>query len=530
MRSMSLGHRALSAVVLASLALGAPFAAASPAPRRTAARVGQLPPGSQRPTREVMLSIGEGELITLPSAVTDVWTSNATVADVYVGNPRQIHLFGKEAGEATIFATTAGGEVLYSASVRVNQNLSSLDRMLRAAIPEADVRTTTVGQITVLNGTVASPSESAQVERLALAALNPGINTSDPAAALKMAVINRLKLATPLQVNLQVRIAEVSRSYAKNIGVNIASRDTTGGFRFGIGQGSVGAAAPGGSLGVGSPAGPLTAIDTGTTLGVAGRLLGLDLLGAIDLGERTGQVTTLANPNLTALSGETASFLAGGEIPILISQGLGAVSVEYKPYGVSLAYTPTVLTDGRISLRVRPEVSQLTDVGAVQLSNNTVPALITRRTETTVELGSGESLMISGLLSNSHNNSIDRAPGLGNLPIIGALFRSNGFTRNETELVVIITPYLVKPVNSLSRIALPTDGYRTPSDVERVFAGTIAPDPTGEPRPVPTLAPPVTGPQSASPALPAGPSFPPQAKRTSRGARAAAAAPGFSNQ
>jgi len=218
----------------------------------------------------------------------------------------------------------------------------------------------------------------------------------------------------------------------------------------------------------------------------------MDILSAIDLGETLGQVSTLANPNLTALSGETATFLAGGEIPIPLASGFGATSVEYKPYGVSLSYTPTVLADGRISLRVRPEVSQITSLGSVQISGTTIPALTTRRAETTLELGSGQSMMIGGLLSNSRDNTIEKTPWLGDLPLIGALFRSNAFKRNETELVIIITPYLVKPVNAPSDIALPTDGQRSPNDAERVLLGRMGAG-SADPRPVPTMAPPVQG-------------------------------------
>ena len=162
----------------------------------------------------------------------------------------------------------------------------------------------------------------------------------------------------------------------------------------------------------------------GTTIGAAGKLFGLDIAGAIDLAEADGLVTTLAEPNLTALSGETASFLAGGEFPIPISQSLGSISIEYKQYGVGLAFTPIVLADGRISMRVRPEVSELSNEGAVKLNDFTVPALTTRRAETTVELGSGQSFMIAGLLRNSTTNDINKAPFLGDLPILGALFRS----------------------------------------------------------------------------------------------------------
>jgi pilus assembly protein CpaC len=290
---------------------------------------------------------------------------------------------------------------------------------------------------------------------------------------------------------LQVKFAEVSRSFLKNIGNNLLTRDRTGGFNFGV---ATGTRSPGafGTPANGTAPGTPTTFTKGaqfTTLGVAGHLLGLDILSAIDLGETTGQVTTLANPNLTALSGETGTFLAGGEIPIPVSQGLGAVSVEYKQYGVSLAYTPTVLADGRISLRVRPEVSQLSSAGAVTLNGTTIPALTTRRAETTVELGSGQSFMIGGLLQNDHLNTISQAPGLGNVPVLGALFRSNEFQRNETELVIVITPYLVKPVNA-NEIVLPTDGYKAPTDLDRILLGKLGGGTSGGDRPKPTMAPP----------------------------------------
>jgi pilus assembly protein CpaC len=255
-------------------------------------------------------------------------------------------------------------------------------------------------------------------------------------------------------------------------------------------------------------------------------------------------VTTLANPNLTALSGETATFLAGGEIPIPIAQGLGAVSVDYKQYGVSLSYTPTVLSDGRISLRVRPEVSQLDYSNAVTLNGTRVPGITSRRAETTLELGSGQSMMIGGLLQNSHNNNIQKTPFLGDLPILGALFRSNGFQRNETELVIIITPYLVKPVNSPSQIALPSDGYRAPGDAGRILLGELG-NGGGGPRPVPVAAPggpgpdptigaaapvPVTGHAAGIPVQPRreGPAIAADTRATPR-KTGAVPAPGFSN-
>jgi pilus assembly protein CpaC len=494
-------------------------------------RVGGLPQGTQRPTTEVMLSVGQGEVITLPADAADVWVANPNVADVDVSNPRQIRLFGKDYGETTVFVTAGSGRVIYSTNVRVGQNLTSIDRMMKAAMPDADVKVVTVGQIAVLTGTVAAPADVAQAQQIVTALLNPGVDVTSPTAQLKIAVINRLRTATPLQVNLQVKIAEVSKSFAKNIGSNLSTIDGTGGFKFGVANGRSVATTvttdprlPLG-VGLGTVSGytidPITgkviqaagtAVQAGpqaTTLGAMGKLFGLDILGALDLGETDGQVTTLANPNLTALSGETGSFLAGGEIPIPVSQGLGAVSVEYKQYGVSLAYTPTVLADGRISMRVRPEVSQLSSAGAVTLSGTTIPALTTRRAETTIELGSGQSMVIGGLLQNSTDNQITKTPGIGDVPVLGALFRSTGWKRNESELIIVITPYLVKPVNA-NEIVLPTDGYKAPTDLGRVFLGRLGDGTTGGDRPKPTMAvPTLAGPSiGANAPVPAAPTTP----------------------
>ena len=462
MTSRSKNSRARLGTAFVALAIGLGTVAASAPADAQSSR-------SYRPSQEVKLSVGEGELIRLPRNVADVWTSNPGVADVHITNPRQINLFGKEFGEATVIATAADGSVVYGANIRVSQNLPTINDVLRAAMPEADVRIMTVGQSAILSGTVLSPEDAALAGDLALRELNPGVDFSKEGAMCKICVVNRLKTATPLQVNLKVRIAEVNRSLLKQVGFNLLSRDGTGGFQFGIGKGNPGTF---GSPGQGdTPAVPkgFNINPVGTTLGAAGNLFGLDLLASLDLAEVDGLVTTLAEPNLTALSGETASFLAGGEFPVPISQSLGSISVEYKQYGVGLAFTPIVLADGRISMRVRPEVSELSAEGSIKLNGFDVPALVTRRAETTVELGSGQSFMLAGLIRNNTTNNIEKAPFLGDLPILGTLFRSTSFRRQETELVIIVTPYLVRPVSG--RMALPTDGYRAPADGTRVWEG-----------------------------------------------------------
>jgi pilus assembly protein CpaC len=454
-------------IKLLAAALGAVPMAAMPVATATAQQV-------VSPSQEIVLSIGKGQLVTLPGNMADVFVANEAVADVQVKSQRQLYVFGKAGGETTVYASNERGDVIFSANIRVGSNIGSIDQMLAMAMPEAKVSVSTMGANTVLlTGTVAAPEDAAEAERLVQAFLGAEAN-----------VISRLKTATPLQVNLQVKFAEVSRSLLREIGGNLTTIDGSSGFRFGVGTGrSLGGTeswTSSGPLGTGNAVaqssfvlpdgteirGP--AVDTlgGTSLSGLGRLFGIDMLGALDLSERVGLVSTITEPNLTALSGETATFLAGGEFPIPISQGLGQVSIQFRQFGVSLAYTPTVLSNGRISMRVRPEVSELSTQGAITLNGFQVPAITTRRTETTVELGSGQSFMIAGLMSANSQNSLEKAPGLGDVPILGNLFRSREFRKGETELVIIVTPYLVKPVDAKD-IKLPTDGFRSANEAQQ---------------------------------------------------------------
>ncbi|WP_459788037.1 type II and III secretion system protein family protein [Alteriqipengyuania sp. 357] len=475
-----------------------------------------------RPTQDIVLSIGKGELINVPGSMSDVFIANDSIADIQVKSQRQLYLFGKSGGETTVYASNSAGDVIWAANVRVGSNIGSLDQMLAMAMPDAKISVATMGSNTVLlTGTIASPEDAAEAERLVEAFLGDEAN-----------VIARLNTATPLQVNLQVRFAEVSRSLVRSLGANLATFDGTGGFQFGVtrGRSAFPEYAPGGT-------GTFTGFESssegtsrvtggdGTTLAGLGNLFGLDIGAALDLAETNGLVTTLSQFNLSALSGNTADFLAGGEFPIPISQGLGATSVEYRNYGVKLTYTPTVLSDGRISIQVAPEVSELSSQGAVQLEGVQIPALITRRASTTAELGSGQSMMIAGLMSNNAQNTIDKAPGLGDVPILGNLFRSTSFRKGETELVIVITPYLVKPVDA-SEIRLPTDGYNSPDVLSQLgFKENVRQN--GEPgRPVPRAR----DREAASPAVSQGlqQNGDRQATKQRRKERSASAAPGFS--
>jgi len=441
-----------------------------------------------RPASDLVVSIGRGQLVTVPGKMADVFVADDSVADVQVKSTNQLYVFGKRGGETTVYASDGKGTVIWSANVRVGNNIDSIDQMLTLAMPEAKINVATMNSTVLLTGTVAAPEDAAEAERLVKAFVGDGTT-----------VVSRLKMATPLQVSLHVKFAEVSRSLVRSLGTNLTSIDTSGGFQFGIGQGRenwFSTFRPNSGTAVGSklkvwvpdPNDPtklvqvdgtsINPITAGTTLSGAGRLFGMDLLGALDLGEQVGLVTTLSEPNLTALSGETADFLAGGEYPIPISQGLGSTSIEYKKFGVSLAYTPTVLSNGRISLRVRPEVSELSAQGSVVLNGFSIPSLTIRRAETTIELGSGQSFMIAGLMSNSAQNTINKMPGAGDLPILGSLFRSTNFRKGETELVIIVTPYLVNPVNA-NDIKLPTDGYQSPDMLQQLLGNFISDGKTG---------------------------------------------------
>jgi pilus assembly protein CpaC len=461
---------------------------------------------SAKDGKVIVLSIGRGQQVNLGSAITDVVVADPAIADVEVKSGKQIYILAKGPGETNVYATDAAGRTIYSATVRVGNNLDSVGQMLLLAMPDADIKVTTMNGVVLLTGTVAQPADAVEAETLVKAFT--GGNTQ---------VISRLKNATPLQINLQVRVAEVSRTLSKEITGNLRGAnqgvDSAGQpYFFGLGRGR--------DISTGAT---VTLPEGVNTVAGIGRLFGIDVEAAFDLSERSGLTSTLANPNLTTVSGETAEFLAGGSFPIVTSSNNGT-SVEYKTYGVNLTYTPVVLSDGRISLRVRSEVSDISSQGAVRIGGFEIPATTTRMAETTVELGSGQSMMIAGLLSNQLSSSIDKMPGAGDIPVLGALFKSNGWRRNETELMIVITPYLVKPVSD-SQIVLPTDGLHSVNDLERAILGKVSENKGEKTRPMPTIAPAASdGPAmgSVSDAAPALPQK--QATATAQ----AASGPGFS--
>lgn len=471
----------------------------------------------------IVMSIGRGQQINLPSAVTDVVVADPAIADVDVRSAKQIYIFAKGPGETTVYATDAAGRNVYTATIRVGSNIDSIDQMLKLTMPEADIQVTTMNGIVLLTGSVKQPDDIVEAEAL----VQQFIGTAK--------VVSRLKTSTPMQVNLQVRVAEVSRSLSKEISSNFTSRDRDGasgnGFLFVPSRGrNVATFTDVINPVTGLPSGTNVTFNnpTGTNiLNMAKNLFGLDIGLGLDFAERSGLASTLANPNLTTMSGETGEFLAGGSFPIPVSDAFGAVSITQQPYGVNLRYTPEVMADGKIRLRVRTEVSDITTQGAVRIGGTEIPALLTRSAETTVELGSGQSFMIAGLLSNQATTSADKFPGIADVPVLGTLFKSTGWKRNQTELVIVITPYLVNPISD-SEIKLPTDGYNTPSDLERILLNKDA-DSSGKnnERPGPTVGPEKTDGPSLGSINDGKPALAEKSKKSGTKTAAKADGPGF---
>jgi pilus assembly protein CpaC len=396
----------------------------------------------------ITLETGKGTLIRLTRGASTVFVANPDIADVQVKSPALIYLSAKQPGDTVVYAVDANDHVLLRSPVRVEPDLSRVRQSLRELMPDQQIQVGAVAGNVVLSGSASSANAAQKARALAASILGDSKSTK---------VINQLVVATPDQVNLRVRIDEVDRSVLNEWGINWQKFGTT--LKF------------------------LT--NNPTTIGpemqnsiIFGRLGGQAVSATLDALAQEGLITVLAEPNLTTMNGQKASFLAGGEYPVPISgsttNGTPTITVEYKEYGVSLAFTPTIVDATHLNLKIEPEVSQLTSKGAVSLpisstASITIPALTVRRASTTVELGSGESFALAGLLQHTSEQDISKIPGLGDLPVLGALFRSDRFQRDESELVIIVTPYLVTPVRTA--LASPTDGLVLPHDMQRVLTG-----------------------------------------------------------
>ncbi len=413
-----------------------------------------MPLTDQNLTPEVVtLGLNKSIVVDLPRPAKDVLVSSPAKADAIMRTPYRAYIIGQEIGQTNIFFFDEGGNQIVSLELIIERDLTALRSMMSRLLPDGNILIDTINENIILTGTVNSQAEAGRAADIAARF------AGDPEK-----VMNMVSIIGRDQVMLKVTIAEMERSVSKQFGVNTSSLIDSGSLAFNIltsNPFSISGSALSGTRLLATYTSGATTIDA-----------------AIRALEQQGLIKTLAEPTLTAVSGETASFLAGGEFPIPIGTGDDGVTIEYKPFGVGLAFTPVVLSEGRISLRVKAEVSETTTDGAFSLgtgSNSTsvsVPGLKVRRTETTVEMSSGSSLVVAGLIKEETRQSLNGIPGIKDLPVLGGLFRSQEFQNSETELVIIITPYIVNPVHQ-SQLALPTDGMSQPSDVRAILFGRL---------------------------------------------------------
>ena len=396
----------------------------------------------------IVLEVNKGTLIRLSAPAATVFIANPDIADVQVKSPSLIYISAKAPGETVIYAVDASDSVLLNSPVLVEHDVSRLRSSLRQLVPGERIAADSVDGNLVLSGVVSDAGKADKVRALA---------ASIAGEAKGSQVINRMTVATPNQVNLRVRIAEVEVNKLSEIGVNWSKISSNLSYMTNN---------------------PVSIMGELTNSLVIGNPMGTGAVATINALEQEGFITSLAEPNLTAMSGQTASFTAGGQFPVPVSGassstgGFPTISVEFKTFGVSLSFTPTIIDAQHLNLRVRPEISELTTVGEVSVpltstATVTIPALTLRTAETTLELGSGESFALAGLLMHTSQQLVSKVPWIGDIPILGALFRSDRFQRGETDLVIIVTPYLVQPVQT--RLAAPTDGLVLPHDAQRVL-------------------------------------------------------------
>ena len=414
------------------------------------------------------LPLGRSVVVDLEREVENVLVADPKVVEAVVRSRRQIYLLGFGAGQTNVFFLDAAGNQILDLETRVDRDLSLLRATLARYLPSASIDVEAMQEHVILSGRVDSAADAASAHDIA------SRFTGDAEQ-----VLNMMQVRTDEQVLLKVTIAEMEREIMKDLGLDWQVGYTDGRWNLGLAQ--ILPSGPGAGTGFFSGRYPET-IGQGnpsvTTYRFGGRNdSGLPpFRGELDVVlkalERDGLIKTLAEPNLTAISGETATFLAGGEFPIPVGRDDdGVVTITFKEYGVGLQFTPLVLDAGRISMQISTEVSELTPAGAVLQQDISIPGIKIRKAETTVELPSGGSLVIAGLLSENTEQNVSGPPGLKDFPV-PLLFRNTGFESNETELVIIVTPYLVE-ASQRSELLLPTDGFVPPDSVEMFFQGRL---------------------------------------------------------
>ena len=443
---------------------------------------------------ELVVAVNKSQVLRVDRPFAQALIGNPEIADILPLTNRSLYVLGKQTGTTSLTLYDARRNLIAVIDVVVGPDVVGLRRQLSEFIPGEEIGARLSNSSVVLTGVVSSaPAAERAVQ---LARTYAGDN-----------VINMLSIGSTQQVMLEVRFSEMRRGAARQLGFNHAFISDSGGFQGGFGDNAVSTAVLTNENG--SPTIALGAILQAFGVVAGEYSLGpLNLFSALDALERRGVVTTLAEPTLVALSGETANFLAGGEFPSPVQQSgtggeAGAISVEFKQFGVSLAFTPTVLEDGIINLVVEPEVSSIDRSAAVSINGIVIPGLQTRRARTTLELRDGQSFAMAGLLRRDFQDTVRQFPILGSIPIIGTLFRSTQFQNDDTELVIIVTPRLVRPMPAMAA-RLPTDRVQPPNEIELFLLGrtdnAVEIDPAGPPPVGPDVYQPVTRPPQRRPA------------------------------
>lgn len=406
---------------------------------------------------KIEMTVGKSVLLRTPDPIKRASIADLEIADFNLLSPREMYITGKASGVTNITLWQSEGR-LRVYDVVVTPDVSTFKQKLHELLPEErDIRVLAFDDSITLTGRISSTAGLSQALALAEVYVSKG------------KVRNLLEVAGVHQVMLEVKVSEMSRTLLQRLGVNWLYANSDGEFGVGLLGKMASLASEESNLG----AGPL-----GLLVSPAANALFRFNSGngthtvMIDALEEEGLVKVLAEPTLIALSGQTATFLAGGEFPVPIPQGLGTVGIEYKSFGVALAFTPTVLDQNRISMHVVPEVSELDYATAVQFEGYVVPGLSTRRTSTVIELGDGQTFAVAGLLKDNVLDRMSKYPFLGDVPVLGNLFRSRGFQNNETELVILVTPHLVKPLDPENQ-HLPTDYYVEPTELDFYVWGTL---------------------------------------------------------
>jgi pilus assembly protein CpaC len=463
-------------VLLAALAIGAAVASAPPAACQPGAREAwpatdpahrsymAFPPGTRFPvTRRITIGLDKSLLVDLPVDLQNVLVSNPEVVDAVVQSSRQVYLLAKDTGDANAFFIGPDGQKLVLFEISVVRDLTPLSDALARLMPTSRIRVEAVGDNVVLTGSVINPIDATRAGEIA-----------GRYVRRKEGVVNMLSVASKEQVLLRVQVAEMQRDAIRRIGVNLPEVILGSGNitftkvmqnAFPVTSSLVPGAASGG-------AGALPLVGAGEAAQTTWSSGGNSVSAMVQALERAGLMRTLAEPNLTAISGETAKFLAGGEFPVPVSNQDRQISVSWKTFGVNVSFKPVVMSEGRISLTISAEVSELSSDGAVTLLDISLPALKVRRAETTLELPSGGTLAMAGLLSDETRQSVEGVPSIKNLPVLGALFRSNDFRRKESELVILVTPYIATH-GPKSEFARPDGGYAPSSTLRELLMGHI---------------------------------------------------------